>query len=122
MRLCRVRRRPCSRRRISTGVLTREHKERTSRLLTALKSRADADQKGLAQYDAEAQKNPAGELDVKLGEVYYGFGDYQNAVDAISRGMQKGQVKHLDEAYVYLGLAQAAAEEFPGSQARPSPI
>jgi TolA-binding protein len=41
-----------------------------------------------------------------LGEVYYGFGDFQNAATAISRGLQKGQVKHLEEAYVYLGLAQ----------------
>jgi hypothetical protein len=32
--------------------------------------------------------------------------DYQNAVTAINQGLQKGQVKHLDEAYVYLGLAE----------------
>ena len=44
---------------------------------------------------------------MKLGEVYYGFGDYQKAIDAINQGLQKGQIKHLDEAYVYLGLAQA---------------
>jgi tetratricopeptide (TPR) repeat protein len=52
-------------------------------------------------------QEPGGELSVKLGEVYYGFGDYQNAVTAINAGLQKGSVKHLDEAYVYLGLAQA---------------
>ncbi len=97
---------------MSTGVIKDDHKERTNRLLTSLKARADADKKGLAQEDAEAAKNPAGELDVKLGEVYYGFGDYQKAVDAISRGIQKGQVKHLDEAYVYLGLAQAQLKNF----------
>ena len=97
---------------MSTGVIKDDHKERTNRLLTSLKARADADKKGLAQEDAEATKNPAGELDVKLGEVYYGFGDYQKAVDAIGRGIQKGQVKHLDEAYVYLGLAQAQLKNF----------
>ena len=43
---------------------------------------------------------------MKLGEVYYGFGDYQKAADAINQGLQKGQIKHLDEAYVYLGLAE----------------
>jgi hypothetical protein len=98
---------------LSTGVIKDEHKERSNRLLTSLKARADADRKGLAQEDAEAAKNPAGELDVKLGEVYYGFGEYQKAVDAISRGIQKGQVKHLDEAYVYLGLAQAQLKNYP---------
>jgi tetratricopeptide (TPR) repeat protein len=97
---------------MSSGVLKEEHKERTNRLLTALKARAEADKKGLPQEDAEAQKSAAGELDVKLGEVYYGFGEYQKAVDAISRGIQKGQVKHLDEAYVYLGLAQAQLKSF----------
>jgi hypothetical protein len=93
---------------MSTGALKDEHKERTTRLLTALKTRADADKKALPQLDAEASKNPAGQLDVKLGEVYYGSGDYQNAVTAITRGIGKGQVKQLDEAYVYLGRAQVA--------------
>jgi len=93
---------------MSSGVIKDDHKERTTRLLTALKTRADADKKGLPQLDAEAQKNPAGQLDVKLGEVYFGAGDYQNAATAISRGIGKGQVKQLDEAYVYLGRAQVA--------------
>ena len=72
------------------GLIKDEQKERTNRLLNSFKTRADADKKGQAQLDAEATKNPAGELDVKLGEVYYGFGDYQNAVTAINRGIQKG--------------------------------
>ena len=38
--------------------------------------------------------------------MYFGSGDYQNAVTAITRGLQKQQIKHLDEAYVYLGRAQ----------------
>ncbi len=83
-------------------------KERSNRLLTATKTRADTDRKGLTQLAAEAAKNPAGELSVKLGEVYYGFGDYQNTVTAITSALQKGQIKHMDEAYVYLGLAQVA--------------
>jgi TolA-binding protein len=58
--------------------------------------------------DAEATKNGAGELDTKLGEVYYGVGDYQNAVTALNRGIQKGQIKHQDEAYVYLARSQVA--------------
>jgi tetratricopeptide (TPR) repeat protein len=91
---------------MSSGIVKDEHKERTQRLLNSLQSRADADKKGLTQLAAEAAKNPAGELSVKLGEVYYGVGDYQQAIDAINQGLQKGQVKHLDEAYVYLGLSQ----------------
>jgi len=90
---------------MTAGLIKPEQKERTTRLLNALQSRADADKKGLPQLATEAAKNPAGELSVKLGEVYYGFGDYQKAIDAINQGLQKGNIKHLDEAYVYLGLA-----------------
>jgi tetratricopeptide (TPR) repeat protein len=96
----------------SSGVLKDEHKERTARLLASLKARADTDKKGLPQLDAEATKNPAGQLDVKLGEVYFGAGDCQGAVTAISRGLQKGQVKAMDEAYVYLGRSQACLKNY----------
>jgi tetratricopeptide (TPR) repeat protein len=89
-----------------SGIVKDEHKERTVRLLNAMKTRADADKKGLPQLDAEAKKNSAGQLDMKLGEVYYGAGDYKNAADAISRALQKGQIKQQDEAYVYLGRSQ----------------
>jgi hypothetical protein len=98
---------------MSSNAIQADHKERTTRLLAALKTRADADKKGLPQLDAEAQKNPAGQLDVKLGEVYFGAGDYQNAATAINRGIGKGQIKQLDEAYAYLGRAQAALKNYP---------
>ena len=101
---------------IGSGQIPQEQRERSARLLNAIKARAESDKKGLAQFAAEATKNPAGELDVKLGEVYYGFGDYQNAVKAIQAGLQKGQIKHLDEAYVYLGRAEAALKN--GAEAR----
>lgn len=92
----------------ASNMIKDDQKERTTRLMNSAKQRADVDRKGLAQFEAEAAKNKAGEADVKLGEVYYGFGDYQNAVKAIQRAFTKGQIKHLDEANVYLGLSQAA--------------
>jgi tetratricopeptide (TPR) repeat protein len=97
----------------SAGVIKDDHKERTNRLMNAMKTRADADKKGLPQLDAEAAKNPAGQLDMKLGEVYFGAGDYQGASTAITRGIGKKQIKQLDEAYVYLGRAQAALKNYP---------
>jgi tetratricopeptide (TPR) repeat protein len=80
--------------------------DRATRLSNTLKPRAEADKKGQAQFDAEAAKNPAGELDVKSGEVFYGSGDYQSAVTSINRGIDKKGIKHVDEAYVYLGRAE----------------
>jgi tetratricopeptide (TPR) repeat protein len=98
---------------MASGVVKDEHKERTTRLVNSLKVRADADRKGLASFEAEAAKNSSGELGIKLGEVYFGFGDYQKCVDAITAGLLKGQIKHLDEAYVYLGLAAAQLKNIP---------
>jgi tetratricopeptide (TPR) repeat protein len=97
---------------MSTGVIKDEHKERTTRLLKSLQDRADTDKKGLPQQEAEAGKSAAGELSVKLGEVYYGFGDYQKAADAIAQGLQKGNIKHQDEAYVYQALAYAQLKNY----------
>jgi hypothetical protein len=37
-------------------------------------------------------------------------------VTAINRGLQKGQIKHLDEAYVYLGRSQAALKNIPDAK------
>jgi tetratricopeptide (TPR) repeat protein len=99
---------------MSSGVLTDEHKERTTRLLNAVQARADSDKKGLPAFDADAGKNPAGQFDMKLGEVYFGAGDYQNAAIAISRGIGKGQLLQPDEAYVYLGRS-LTAEKDPAS-------
>jgi hypothetical protein len=96
---------------VRSGVLKEEHRERTARLLSSMKNRAEADKKGLAALDAEAAKNPAGQLDVRLGEIYFGAGDYPDGSAAISRGLQKGQIKQLDEAYVYLGRYWVAQNE-----------
>ena len=94
---------------LSSGKFTEQKdKDRAARLSNTLKPRAETDKKGEAAFDAEAAKNPAGELDVKSGEVYYGSGDYQAAVTAITRGIEKKGIKHLDEAYIYLGRAQVA--------------
>jgi tetratricopeptide (TPR) repeat protein len=101
---------------IRSGVLKDEHKERTTRLLNAFKTRAEADKQGLPAFDAEAGKNPAGQLDVKLGEVYFGAGDYQNAATAVSRGISKGKIGQLDEAYVSLGRSLTAEKDTVGAK------
>ena len=55
-----------------------------------------------------AAKSDSGGPFVRLGELYYGFGEYELAIAAIQRGLKKGQIAHLDEAYVYLGLSEQA--------------
>jgi hypothetical protein len=101
---------------MSSGVLKDEHKERTTRLLSTFQARADSDKKGLLALDAEAGKNPGGQLDMKLGEAYFGAGDYQNAATAISRGIGKGQLLQQDEAYVSLARSLAAQSDPAGAK------
>jgi len=55
-----------------------------------------------------AAKADTGGAFVRLGERYYGFGEYELAIASIQLGLEKGQIAHLDEAYVYLGRAEQA--------------
>jgi hypothetical protein len=101
---------------LSSGVMKEEHRERTTRLLNALRTRADAEMKRLSVFDAEATKNLAGQLDMKLGELYFGAGDFQAAVTALRRGIYKGQLRQLDEAYVSLGRSLTAEKDSAGAK------
>jgi tetratricopeptide (TPR) repeat protein len=105
---------------LATGIATPEEVASISKTVSALRAHAESNGGVLAQREAEAAPQEAespprepqsngsggGELDVKLAELYYGFGDYEKAVAAITRGLRKGSIAHLDEAYVYLGLAE----------------
>lgn len=101
---------------MSSGVILEQQKERTTRLLNSFKARVDVDRQSSARRNADAEENPAGELGVKLGEVYFGLGEYPDAVTALNRGLSKGQVQHLDDAYVYLGRAQVALKDMDGAR------
>jgi tetratricopeptide (TPR) repeat protein len=105
---------------LATGIATPEETAIISKTVSALQARAEPSRDALPlqevetppqesdapQREAEPKGTRAGDLEVKLGEVYYGVGEYQKAIDEITRGLQKGVGAHLDEAYVYLGLAQ----------------
>jgi len=73
-----------------------------------MEARAEVDRQNLPQLEAEAERSKSGELEIKLGELYFGFGNYAQAIAAIQRGLVKGEITHLDEAYVYLGRSQVA--------------
>jgi tetratricopeptide (TPR) repeat protein len=57
---------------------------------------------------SDAAKSDSGSPLVRLGELYYGFGEYDLAIVSIKLGLEKGKIAHLDEAYVYLGRAALA--------------
>ncbi|HTQ12721.1 MAG TPA: hypothetical protein VMH86_02510 [Rhizomicrobium sp.] len=88
---------------------------RAQRLLALAKATAAKDQAGFAaaQKAADAAKN--GEANVKLGEEYWGFGKYDDAISQIQEGLQKG-VADKDGAMVRLGVAQMSAGKKDAAQ------
>ena len=70
---------------------------------------------GLAMRDdlnalaAEAAKQTNGEVDVKLGESYYTYGQYDKAIAALENGIKKGGLKDPADAQTTLGIAYLAA-------------
>jgi tetratricopeptide (TPR) repeat protein len=94
-----------------SGMVKDEHRERVARMLEALTARVEADPTGWTRFDQTSRESTTGDSGVMLGETKYATGDYPGAIAAISAGLEKGQVKHLDDAYVYLGLSQAALRD-----------
>jgi tetratricopeptide (TPR) repeat protein len=77
--------------------------ERSTRLLTNAKTQADAIKAELPKLEQDALAAKTGEADVALGMAYMSAGQYEKAVQALSRGLQKGAGKRTDEANIMLG-------------------
>jgi tetratricopeptide (TPR) repeat protein len=111
---------------LAAGIATPEETASISKTMSALRARVQPERDVLPQQAAESSQQQAdiaqpeagssqretesnesigAGTDVRPGQLY-SAGDYQKAVDAITLGLKKGSIVHLDEAYVYLGLAQ----------------
>jgi tetratricopeptide (TPR) repeat protein len=93
---------------IQAGVLKTDDKTeqgRFDRLLAAAKKQSDADRASLAQQAKEAEKNPQGQIDVGLGQAYLSYGQLDEAIATMERGIKKGGVTDVDEAQISLGIA-----------------
>jgi tetratricopeptide (TPR) repeat protein len=90
--------------------LTAGQCEHMGRLLNHYNTLTQADRERLPKLETEAAQIKFGQAYVNLGELYFGFGDYEHAITAIQCGLEKGQVVHLDDAYVYLGRSLVAID------------
>jgi tetratricopeptide (TPR) repeat protein len=77
------------------------------------KASAATDKASLAQQEASAKANAAGNADVKLGAAYLSYGDTAKAIEALNRGIGKGGVRNSDEAGLLLGIAHLRAGNKP---------
>ena len=84
-------------------------KERNQRLLENAKKAAAADQASLAKQQKDADAAPQGQKNVAVGLAYLGYGQYDQAVDELSKGLGKGGVKDEAQARLLLGIAQLKA-------------
>lgn len=85
--------------------------DRQKRLLDMATKQAQDDQRVLAQIEPDAKSSPQGEKDVKLGEAYASYGQYDKAIVAIQRGLAKGGVTNPDEAKLNLARAYFMANQ-----------
>jgi tetratricopeptide (TPR) repeat protein len=97
--------------------ITPAHRERLLSLLEAVQKRAEADHDQLPRFEADASASQSGDGYVKLGQLYYGFGNYQKAIVSIERGLEKGAIVHLDDAFICLGRSKVALQDLAGAHA-----
>jgi hypothetical protein len=104
----------------SRNVFTEQRdKDRYQHLLEGAKQRAATDLAQLPASEQTAEAAPSGNGLVQVGAAFMSYGQYDKAVPAITKGIAKGGLKSIDEAYVLLGIAQlklknggAAAQAF----------
>jgi tetratricopeptide (TPR) repeat protein len=82
-----------------------ESKARNERLLASAKKLVDADKATIATEDKAARAAPTGQADVGIGQAYLSYGQYDQAIEALERGIKKGGVKLPEEAQISLGIA-----------------
>jgi tetratricopeptide (TPR) repeat protein len=75
------------------------------------------EQKSLPELAAEAAKQPNGEIYVKLGESYWAYGQIDQAVDAVQKGIAKGGLKDAADAQTTLGILLLDAGKKPEAMA-----
>jgi len=81
-------------------------KDRNTRLLENAKKAAASDQAALPKLTSEADSASNGAKNVGVGIAYLGYGQYDKAIDELSKGLQKGGVKDENQARLLLGIAQ----------------
>ena len=95
---------------IAKGVFTDPRaKAKNQRLLETAKKAAATDQANLPKIEKDADAAPNGAKNVGVGLAYLGYGQYDKAVDEISKGLAKGGLRNESEARLLLGIAQLKA-------------
>ncbi len=68
--------------------------------------------KAIPAMETAASKSDSGELYSQLGSVYLDGDEFDKAIEAINKGLQRGGVKRPDTARLVLGMAYFNREEY----------
>jgi len=88
--------------RMNNGTITKN--EKNYRLLSQAWQLSQEDEKAIPALTQAARLNEGGELDIRLGNAYLNLAKYDDCVKAVKTGIRKGDLKHLDNAQISLGM------------------
>jgi hypothetical protein len=81
-------------------------KDRYQHLLDGVRQRATTDLAQLGASEKDAAAAPSGDAYLRIGASYLSYGQNDRAVAAITKGIDKGNLKSADEARLLLGIAK----------------
>jgi tetratricopeptide (TPR) repeat protein len=84
-------------------------KDKAQRLLEKAKQKAAADLPTLDKTAKEADASPTGAKNAGMGLAYFGYGQYDKAVDELSKAVAKGGLRNPTETQLLLGIAELKA-------------
>jgi tetratricopeptide (TPR) repeat protein len=77
--------------------------ETATRMLATAKTQVATDKAGLSAAVKSAAAGKNGQVDVRMGQALLSYGMHQEALEAIQRGISKGNVRNMAEAQLALG-------------------
>jgi tetratricopeptide (TPR) repeat protein len=87
------------------GTLVGKHEPRFRRMLAHAQAETAKSAAGVKDLAQQAQRASTGQLDAAIGRVYLGQRMYDQAIAALRKGLQKGELEHPDQARIDLGVA-----------------
>jgi tetratricopeptide (TPR) repeat protein len=81
-------------------------KELSDRLLATATSQAKTDRVEVEKQAEQAAAGTNGQVDVRIGQAFLSYGEPGKAIEAIERGIAKGNLRNVPDAQLSLGIAQ----------------